>query len=150
MGRDYRPLGFVYLIGAVERHAIRSPLKVGITDRPKQRLTELQIGSPLKLEIIQTWRFPSIWAANGVERKFHRQNKAARSHGEWFFVPEENAKLQIRQLVSDYWKMRRRKSPGGTEYYQIGNVIAVAPTLSRGQAQLRRAAHLAGERASST
>lgn len=145
--RAVDPFGYVYLVGLVDRRTIPSPLKVGISMRPKKRLTEMQVGSPFKLEIIKTWKFPSLPCAAQIEYEFHKENRARWAHGEWVNITEEDAIPRIQQLFVDYWKIKPlRNEETGETLYRVGNLIAVGKSLTKSQIQYRRTTYLAEQR----
>lgn len=65
----------VYFIQAVHG----GPIKIGMSESPERRLSDLQVGSPYKLRIIGI-------AAGGQPREasLHKRLAAHRLHGEWF------------------------------------------------------------------
>jgi hypothetical protein len=73
-------------------------IKIGIAWNPKQRIIELQAGSPDRLSLLLTLR--TVNSADD-ERHLHHQFKDFRLHGEWFeaapeilqFVTEQNIRL---------------------------------------------------------
>jgi hypothetical protein len=54
--------------------------KIGYSEQPGSRLQDLQIGSPLRLELVSLTEIASADA----ERQAHRVLEPYRSHGEWF------------------------------------------------------------------
>lgn len=67
-------IGVTYFIQGEEG----GPIKIGFTkNRPSERLTELQIGSPVKLRFVGFMR-------GRREPELHRQFAHLRLHGEWF------------------------------------------------------------------
>jgi hypothetical protein len=77
-GNNERPQegkGFVYIIRS------RKPnlAKVGFSKHPEDRLSELQTGSPSKLELAGCWP-----ATREDETAIHKALHAHWSHGEWF------------------------------------------------------------------
>ena len=65
-------------------YAIRSTgsglFKIGISKHPESRLQELQVGSPIRLEIVSLTDIESP----GAEREAHRALASYRLRGEWF------------------------------------------------------------------
>ena len=66
--------GFIYFIGCNNGY-----IKIGFASDLKRRLSELQTGSPYKLEVIAV--FPGT---TEHETKIHRKLKSVRHRGEWF------------------------------------------------------------------
>lgn len=77
--------GYVYFIGSQHSEMI----KIGHALNPNTRLSELQTGSPVRLEIIAT-----VVAPREVERGLHRAFERERRHGEWFIASE-----RLRSLI---------------------------------------------------
>lgn len=67
--------GWVYFIQA----RTGGPVKIGFSYSPSHRLADLQIGCPVRLQIIA-----KIPGTDEVERELHRELAKDRSHGEWF------------------------------------------------------------------
>jgi hypothetical protein len=69
-----QPPKHVYCIGATE-----GPIKIGVSRRPWARLADLNIGSPLELDL--------LWARPGdhrMEHNIHNDLAEWRVRGEWF------------------------------------------------------------------
>ena len=71
-------LGFVYII---QCHDL---VKVGIANKPKFRLIELQVGCPYKLHLLKTFQTRRPTAD---EKRLHKHWQAFEVRGEWFSVP---------------------------------------------------------------
>lgn len=72
---------WVYLIGSPSAR----PVKIGVAKSVETRIAELQIGSPLPLQL--------IWKTRGgrsLERALHERFAPYRIHGEWFDFGDEN------------------------------------------------------------
>lgn len=54
------------------------PIKIGIAERPLQRLTSLQTGNPHKLRVV------AMFKGERFENLLHDRYKQRRLHGEWF------------------------------------------------------------------
>jgi hypothetical protein len=67
--------GFVYFIGS---RAFR-PIKVGFSDRPRERLADLQTAHPFRLNLLA-----SVTGPFSLEGRLHRVFAADRLMGEWF------------------------------------------------------------------
>lgn len=59
-------------------------VKIGFTNRFKTRLSQLQVSSPIKLEVLAI-----IDGDKNDEQKFHEQFKHIASNGEWFMQCDE-------------------------------------------------------------
>lgn len=80
MGGRNRPSDAVYLIQANGT----SIFKIGIASDPNDRLARMQVGSPLRLDMV---RVAYRSDARDVERRLHEQLDEYRTHGEWFSLP---------------------------------------------------------------
>lgn len=72
-------------------------IKIGYAKDPKTRLRDLQVGSPVRLEILVT-----IPGCHSVEKGIHARFRKLRSHGEWFRAEES--------LLDFVEEMKRRQS----------------------------------------
>lgn len=81
--------GYIYFIGD---EAV-SMVKIGYSDKPSRRLRELQIGSPVKLNIIHKIKGNKI-----TEEQLHRKFADCKSHGEWFIVKDDLKNFLIDKL----------------------------------------------------
>ena len=68
-------------------------VKFGISKTPQKRLMDLQVGSPVRLEL-----FASIKGTRELEKKIHQSLRHLRSHGEWFKY--EHEAIEIATLIS--------------------------------------------------
>lgn len=82
--------GFVYVIHATGT----SRIKIGFSASPKDRLAQLQTGSPVPLQLLASWP-----GSVERERRVHRYLSQFRQSGEWFEVPPFVG-LQIYELVT--------------------------------------------------
>lgn len=91
--------GWVYVIG--ERGG--SQIKVGLTTKtPKERLAQLQTGSPVQLHVLASWR--TEYLAN-AEALMHAALAPWRLKGEWFGCEAKLAKLAWAK-VRNVWPER--------------------------------------------
>lgn len=76
--------GFVYVIGPVER---TSPylVKVGWSENVLRRRRNLQVGSPVRLEILCIIRADD----SRLEKEVHYELAEFRRHGEWFELGDD-------------------------------------------------------------
>lgn len=61
-------------------------IKIGMSSSPKERRNSLQIGSPHKLKLLQTWGPWTTKDARFVEGVLHNTFSLNRVRGEWFDV----------------------------------------------------------------
>lgn len=59
-------------------------LKIGISEDPERRLSQLQTGSPMKLTLSETVKVRTEREAKDVECAMHLHFRGSRIHGEWF------------------------------------------------------------------
>jgi Meiotically Up-regulated Gene 113 (MUG113) protein len=72
----------VYLVAARGSGLIR----IGVASDPGQRLRELQVGSPLKLELAHIHACPDRLAAEAILEELERRFAGRRAHGHWFWL----------------------------------------------------------------
>lgn len=85
-------------------------LKIGISEDPEKRLSQLQTGSPLELSLIDKVKVRSESEAKAIESAMHIHFRGKRIKGEWFKgVTSSKATRICREIVSD-GKERKRRS----------------------------------------
>lgn len=82
---------YIYIIAIDEVGMV----KVGISDNPQKRLSQLTTGSPFKMRIEHSFAAPSRKAAEDIERGFHRVYADKRGNGEWFKMKPHAASLAL-------------------------------------------------------
>lgn len=75
MSKKSKPIQWVYLVGS----PLVTPVKIGTSRRPAERLADLQVGSPVPLSLL--WKTPGT---RDLERMLHDYFVHYRTHGEWF------------------------------------------------------------------
>lgn len=68
----------LYVIGPEQSQTV----KIGFSNKPRRRLRDIQMMSPLPLTIL--WSCPG---GNPLEKALHSRFRQYRSHGEWFTFP---------------------------------------------------------------
>jgi hypothetical protein len=58
--------------------------KIGVAPEPRQRLRELQVGSPVRLELALAKPYPTRQQARAVAEELARRFAARRAHGHWY------------------------------------------------------------------
>ncbi len=58
--------------------------KIGVAPEPRQRLRELQVGSPVRLELALAEPYPTRQQARAVADELARRFAARRAHGHWY------------------------------------------------------------------
>jgi len=76
---NYRGTLSVYLIASRLGLA-----KIGVAPEPRQRLRELQVGSPVRLELALAKPYPTRQQARAVAEELARRFAARRAHGHWY------------------------------------------------------------------
>jgi hypothetical protein len=85
----------IYIIGSPSA----GPLKIGVSRRDvKDRLAEIQTGSPARLAILHSESVPK-GRATGIERRAHLALKDSRLVGEWFSVDLRQACNVVSEIV---------------------------------------------------
>lgn len=74
----------VYFIQVAQEDG-RGPIKIGKADRVVQRLGELQVGNPFKLELLAVAKD----VPDSLEAVYHARFSTARMRGEWFRPTDE-------------------------------------------------------------
>jgi hypothetical protein len=70
----------VYLVAARGSSLIR----IGVASDPGQRLRELQVGSPLTLDLAHAYLCPDRLAAEAIVEELERRFAGRRAHGHWY------------------------------------------------------------------
>jgi DNA-binding XRE family transcriptional regulator len=86
-------------------------VKIGFTNRFKTRLSQLQVSSPIKLEVLAI-----VEGDKSDELKFHNQFKHIASNGEWFMQCDElNSFINLldTSLMWKYGYLHNKLSPIG-------------------------------------
>lgn len=82
----------VYVIGTAD-----APVKIGMAERPRKRLAELQVGCPDILVLHHAVRVP--WGmAPDLEQLTHKAFAERHRHGEWFNVDQAEAVETIKRI----------------------------------------------------
>lgn len=93
-------MGFVYIIVSKEHPY----LKIGITQNPEMRLTEIEAPSPFKYEFLHVVRTKN---ARSIEKRIHLRLKRFNKKGEWFKCKQETA---ISALLKETRKLDKEAS----------------------------------------
>lgn len=87
---------WIYIIGSEDK-----PYKIGLSKNPNKRLKSLQTGHPKLLKIHYTEEIPEC-KVRYIESCIHDALKLCKTHGEWFDISLENAKLEVKFAVIRY------------------------------------------------
>jgi hypothetical protein len=93
--------GWTYLLRGDD-----GPVKIGKADHLPRRLREIQAMNPAPLTILGI--LPLLDGGQDTERALHRRFAAARCHGEWFALPDEQIAMllgvatTIRRTIPDF------------------------------------------------
>lgn len=76
-------------------------IKIGVSNRPEDRLKQVQTGHPAKLRLYKIWWFQSTAEATLLERTVHGQLKVRGSHssGEWFNISKQDAVSVVSEAI---------------------------------------------------
>lgn len=94
------PWAKVYFIGEKAEEDCR--VKIGTSTNPADRLRMLQIGSPVKLQILATTRGDEL-----LESEYHSKFRTQHRHGEWFLI-DRRILAEINRLNSAAMENYRR------------------------------------------
>jgi Homeodomain-like domain/T5orf172 domain len=86
----------VYLVAARGSGLIR----IGVASDPGQRLRELQVGSPLKLELAHIHACPDRLAAEAILEELERRFAGRRAHGHWFRLDAVDVRSALANLAT--------------------------------------------------
>lgn len=122
---------FVYMLFCGEGDGA-SYVKVGMTEKPEQRLDALRTAVPMKTEMFATVELPGRRVARIVERELHQALAQWGSRGEWFKVTKDD-RLAFQQA----WKrvFVRHERPNWPLRWSSVDM----PAYERWQAQRRQA-----------
>ncbi len=98
---------YLYAIGHTN-----GPVKIGISDNPAGRLSQLQTSCPFPISLIHAEPCESREIAYSDERFIHRHLKDRRLHGEWFDVPAHLALQYVEDTVQTGAHFRWRAASG--------------------------------------
>ena len=77
------------------------PVKVGVADRPSDRVKSLQCGNPTKLRLIDWWRFGSRDEAFKIEGCILDEMKPYRLVGEWIDADEFGMRCLVTSRIQE-------------------------------------------------
>jgi hypothetical protein len=104
-----------YVIGSDE---IAGRIKIGVSCDPERRLSTLQCGSPVRLELRHVEPIPAGMPAPFVETKAHDLLEGSRLHGEWFDAASEQGVAAIWWALDSSEYLRRPAPPNPWEDLQ--------------------------------
>lgn len=87
---------YIYLMGKPE-----GPIKIGLSKNPEKRLKQLQTGYPEKLSLFEKFPVPEK-SVKKFEKLIHDNLRYKRTHGEWFDLTLEEAKLDVEFFIIRY------------------------------------------------
>lgn len=91
----------VYLISEGDS----GPVKVGVADKPSQRMRELQVGNPKRLSLIDWWKFSTRSEAFAIERIVLQENERFRLVGEWIRDEPYGLSSQVLSLIEERYRI---------------------------------------------
>lgn len=105
---------------------VNGPIKFGVSKHPMGRLSDLQIGNPVKLALVAVADLPNV-----CERQIHHWLRDERLSGEWFRpgvkALDVLSDLQIRQVVGGD-QLNPDPIAYGAEYDRRGGRKPTTPT----------------------
>ena len=93
-GWEKKKLGYIYFVQAIGEPFY---IKIGQAKDPLQRTADLQVGSPVILELLAAVRVEQM---NQFEKLFHEYFASKRKHGEWFDIRP----MDVYELLNKFWK----------------------------------------------
>lgn len=123
---------FMYAIGPRDRGF--EIVKIGVSSDVTRRISSIQTGSPLLLEVYSVWEFDNKENAYRCETAAHDKLRRYKSHGEWF-----NLRLKtIESFMSRYydandtgWGYHGRRSISGKSLVDIESQDGQSPKPTR-------------------
>lgn len=88
---DFPPWPCVYVVSGGNRR-----VKIGYTTDMGNRITALQMASPVRLRILTTCP-----GDRALEARLHREFRKYRTHGEWFDLSSANLRRLLRIMAGD-------------------------------------------------
>ncbi len=93
---------YVYFVQAWSETWSDGPrIKIGKAGNPEKRMLDLQVGCPVKLEMLGTIQCRDSKEATKTERAMHKRFKSRRAIGEWFLFSHD-AKSEVRGLIANH------------------------------------------------
>jgi hypothetical protein len=80
------------------------PVKIGISNKPENRLKQLQTGYPEKICVKYIEPLSDKVEARSLENKLHKDMKHYRAYGEWFNMSVKEAIAFVQFTVIEYGK----------------------------------------------
>lgn len=103
-----RPHGFTDFIHEQGFHGIYlvttiygEPVKVGITEDPLARMSQLQTANFIELRMHRFWWTAGVQIAERIEREFKQHFEPSNIRGEWFDLPLAAAELYVGERLQE-------------------------------------------------
>ena len=112
----------VYIIRAI---GTATPIKIGVAASPNKRLRQLQTGSAVRLEVVQTFCAKNRHEAAAWEAAAHAMFADSRATGEWFDVTAEEVVRRSGEWMVAPSAPQRRLSisrtwfPPGSQFHPV-------------------------------
>jgi hypothetical protein len=81
-------------------------MKIGIAQKVKRRLSQIQTGNPIKLEVFHSIKVDSVEQAKEIEKECHKELQRYRLNGEWFEIDVLFGKKIINEAANPELKKR--------------------------------------------
>lgn len=95
---------YIYIIGDG-----CNAVKIGISDDPKRRLADLQVGSSVRLKLYYQVSVPGR-GAQALKQRLHRLFHDRNLQGEWFFLEPQVAYETVLEAISQGDSLRHAKA----------------------------------------
>ena len=83
-------------------------IRIGVARDPAQRLRELQVGSPLQLELAHAHACPDRLAAEAIVEELQRRFGGRREHGHWYRMSVGTVRSALANGVTSHHKVDRQ------------------------------------------
>ncbi len=112
-------MSFIYVIAADDILAS----KIGIAGDPKRRLCDMQVGSPVRLDLIWTMRADDAFEARKIESEAHKILSRYSTLGEWFQVESADC---VEAVCEAAYRISLRKQATATLLDALNNAISIS------------------------
>jgi len=102
----------LYIIAHLIDGKLAKPIKVGISQKPRSRISSLQTGNPLSLDFAFVFDLPDRHIAKSMEGAFHSLQGLHRLAGEWFDIDP----IKAVQLFCAYLRVAMAINLDETDY----------------------------------
>ena len=97
---------YLYVISALSHK--NGPCKIGMSQNPNKRMTQLQTAYPEKLNVWYTEEV-DVERCSSFEKMIHKDIKYKQTHGEWFNLSVEEAIAHLQHTIIYYDSKIKKK-----------------------------------------